>query len=179
MERQGHGFVFEDYIKEKYNIKPFEENNYTCKWDGILNGHPVSIKTEAIGSDIEMASFFRNATNKDSFYLIVGFWENSKTNIVKTEFLFIAGDEWHQLFDMSIVHKCEELINSISNDKSDDARWKSERTALAKLWKENTLNLVRPRFKRDHKTQKRMQCAINNKDFYKYFVPRYSVKEEF
>lgn len=179
MERQSHGFIFEEYIKEKYNIKPFEEGNYTSRWDGILNGYPVSIKTEAVGSDIEMASFFRNAMNEDSFYLIVGFWENDKTNIVNTEFLFIAGEEWHKLFDMSIVDKCEELINSISNDKSDDVRWKNERTALAKAWKENTPNLVRPRFKRDHKTQKRMQCAINNKDFYKYFIPRYSVKEEF
>ena len=31
---------------------------------------------------------------------------------------------------------------------------------------EKTSNLVRPRFKRDHKSQKRIQCAINNKDFY-------------
>lgn len=178
MERQKHGFIFEDYIKEKYGIKSFEENNYTCKWDGILNGYPVSIKTEQKGSDIEMASFFRNATNTDSFYLFVGFWEKNKTNIVEEVILFIDGNEWHQLFDMNIVNDCEELINTITNDSSDDAKWKTARLALTKRWKESTSNLIRPRFKRDHKTQKRMQCAINNKDFYNYFIPKYSVKED-
>ena len=29
------------------------------------------------------------------------------------------------------------------------------------------LIFIRPRFKRDHKSQKRIQCAINNKDFFK------------
>lgn len=55
MERQSHGFSFEKYIKQKYNIIP--NSNYTGKWDGWLNNIPVSIKTEQLGSDIEMADF--------------------------------------------------------------------------------------------------------------------------
>lgn len=43
-------------------------------------------------------------------------------------------------------------------------------------WQKETNNLIRPRFKRDHKNQKRIQCAINNKDFYKYFIPNYGVE---
>lgn len=42
-------------------------------------------------------------------------------------------------------------------------------------YKKLTPNLVRPRFKRDHKKQKRIQCAINNKDFYSYFVAKYGI----
>lgn len=178
MERQSHGFTYEEYIKGKYNIRPFEKGNYICKWDGILNGYPVSIKTEKIGSDVEMASFLRNATNTDSFYLFVGFWEKQKSNVVKEVILFIDGNEWHQLFDVDIVNECEELVRTISNASSDDERWKNEITALRKRWTKNTSNLIRPRFKRDHKGQKRMQCAINNKDFFKYFVPKYGIGEE-
>ena len=59
--------------------------------------------------------------------------------------------------------------------KKDDALWKQQITLLRKEWSEKTPNLVRPRFKRDHKKQKRVQCAINNKDFYNYFIKRYQI----
>lgn len=171
--RQQHGFNFESYIKETYHIEDCSEGHYTYKWDGMLNGEPVPIKTEQLGSDIEMASFQRNAENTDNFYLIVGFWEDSKDNIVSIETLYVQGNEWHSLFNQDIVNKCSQLINTITNDYADDEKWKQARLALTKEWKENTQNLIRPRFKRDHKSQKRMQCAINNKDFYSYFIPKY------
>ena len=106
-ERQIHGFKFETFVKEKFNILPCPEGHYTYKWDGILNGYPVSIKTEKNTSDVEMASFVRNAINTDSFYLIVGFWEDSKDNIVTIETLFIDGAEWHQLFDVILRLECK------------------------------------------------------------------------
>lgn len=120
-----------------------------------------------------MASFQRNAENKDDFYLIVGFWKGSKENIVSIETLYIIGSEWHKLFDLEIVDKCSLLIDEITNSPKDDALWKKRRAELTSEWKKATQNLIRPRFKRDHKTQKRMQCAINNKDFYSYFLPKY------
>lgn len=172
-ERQIHGFIFEKYIKEKYNIQDCPDNCYTHKWDGILNGYPVSIKLEQKNSDIELASLTRNAENKEDYYLIVGFWDKNKNNIVSTETLFIKGDEWHLLFNSKIVNECQTLIDTISNSPTDDEKWKKARLQLTKEWKENTPNLVRLRFKRDHKSQKRMQCAINNKDFYTYFIPKY------
>lgn len=172
-ERQKHGFEFEKYVKALYNIQPCPNGNYTYKWDGILNNYPVSIKTEKLGSDIEMASFTRNASNTDDFYLIVGFWDGTKDNIVAIETLFISGAEWHSLFDQDIVQECQNLLNSVTNDASDDEKWKNGIKLLIEKWQTKTENLIRPRFKRDHKTQKRMQCAINNGDFYTYFVSKY------
>lgn len=171
--RQQHGFDFESYCKEQFHVLDCPEGHYTYKWDGILNGKPVSIKTEKIGSDIEIASLQRNAENEEDFYLIVGFWKGNKENIISIETLYIIGNEWHQLFDLEIVNECSLLVKEISNDAKDDALWKKCRSELTKKWKQNTPNLIRPRFKRDHKTQKRMQCAINNKDFYCYFLPKY------
>ena len=172
--RQNHGFEFEEYIKNFYNISSCPKGHYTYKWDGILNNIPVSIKTEKLGSDIEMASFMRNAQNEEDFYLIVGFWEKDKSNIVAIETLLINGKEWHNLFNQEIVQECQEFLNSISNDASDDENWKTGRENLSKKWQKETTNLIRPRFKRDHKSQKRMQCAINNNDFYSYFIPKYA-----
>jgi hypothetical protein len=172
-ERQKHGFNFESMVKEKYNILPCPDDYYTHQWDGMLNGIPVSIKTEQLGSDIEMASFERNAQHSNTFYLIVGFWENDKENIVTTEILLIDGNEWHQLFNEDIVNECHNFLANITNDYSDDERWALGCKELKEKWQTHTSNLIRPRFKRDHKKQKRMQCAINYTDFYKYFIPRY------
>lgn len=177
-ERQKHGFDFEKFVKEKYNILPCPEGHYTYKWDGMMNGYPVSIKTEKYGSDIEMASFERNAENTENFYLIVGFWKNSKDNIIEISTLFINGHEWHDLFDQEIVQECKDFLNSITNDYSDDDRWSQGCAQLKEKWIARTPNLVRPRFKRDHKSQKRMQCAINYTDFCNYFIVKYAKEIE-
>ena len=175
-ERQKHGFTYEKQIIEKMGIIP--SNDYTSEWDGFLNNIPVSIKLEQYGSDIELADYFRNSKKNQDFYLIVGFWEKEKTNIIEERILLIAGQEWQALFNESFTVKFKELLNNITNDYSDDEKWRKSISELRKDWKKQTPNLIRPRFKRDHHTQKRIQCAINNKDFYTYFIPKYQVKED-
>ena len=171
-ERQKHGFNFEQYVKEKYQITL--SNEYTSEWDGVLNTIPVSIKLEQYGSDIELADYFRNSQIEENFYFIVGFWQGTKDNIIEEYILLINGEEYHKLFDLSFNERFTELLVNISNDKKDDILWKQQITLLRKEWSKKTSNLIRPRFKRDHKKQKRIQCAINNKDFYNYFIPKYN-----
>jgi hypothetical protein len=78
------------------------------------------------------------------------------------------------------------FLKRISNDKEDDLIWKLETKRflyvwerywdvigpkLSKVWEdEYTKRLVVPRFKRDHKKQKRIQCSIPNKMFYNHFL---------
>lgn len=173
MERQLHGFSFEKQIIEKYQLVPTK--TYTDKWDAYYKDIPVSIKTEKYGSDIELADYRRNAINQESFYLVVGFWEDIPTNIVETQILFIDGTEWHKLFPNNFIDIFQNCLNSVSNNKEDDKKWSALIQDAKKQWQEATANLIRPRFKRDHKKQKRIQCAINNKDFYNYFVSKYGV----
>ena len=118
MERQKHGFTYQERVIEKFNIKATE--SYTNEWDGTLNGVPVSIKTEKFGSDIEMADYFRISSITQDFYLIVGFWEGEKDNIVDEHVLLIKGEEFHLLFNQIFEVKFKELLASITNDKSDD-----------------------------------------------------------
>lgn len=171
-ERQGHGFAFEDYVEKTYGVNR-DGKSYTSKWDGVLNGVPVSIKTAKIGTDIEMADFTRNAENTEDFYLFVGFWEEEKTNIVEEYILFIPGQEWHSFFPSHFIVDFREMLNNITNDYADDEKWRSMISEQKEKWQNETNNLIRPRFKRDHKTQKRVQCAINNTDFFSYFIPKY------
>lgn len=173
-ERQRHGFVFEDFVEKEYGVDR-SEGHYTSQWDGSLNGHPVSIKTAKLGSEIGLADFRRNAENTESFYLFVGFWEGSPQNIVNVEVLFIDGKQWNKLFPAKFTNEFYYILNLVSNDRSDDVLWRGLIGQAKEAWESETSNLVRPRFKRDHGTQKRVQCAINYKDFYSYFMPRYSV----
>lgn len=173
-ERQSHGFDFEEAVIKKYNIEA--SGAYTSEWDGFLNGKPVSIKVAKNGTDIEMADYFRNANKTEDFYLIVGFWEGLKNNIVAEHVLFISHEEWISMMPVEFAKKFKDLLAGITNNHEDDARWKEEIKVLKKEWKNKTNNLIRPRFKRDHKKQKRIQCAINNKDFHSHFVKLYTVE---
>lgn len=174
MERQNHGFLFEQQVKAQYPIEL--SNNYTDKWDGKMGGLPVSIKIEKFGSDIEMADVFRQMSVKEDFYLIVGFWEKEKTNIVEQYCLRIQGEKYREFFNRKLSPRLHELLNNITNDRTDDEKWKTQIKNFRKEWQETTPNLIRLRFKRDHKSQKRIQCAINNKDFYNYFIPNFEVR---
>ncbi len=174
MERQKHGFTFQDMIKEQYLVELSE--NYTDRWDGKLNGLPVSIKCEKNGSDIELADLFRNSTIDEDFYMFVGFWEGNKDNIVDVQILLVKHEEWRELFDNDCSIHFKEMLKNITNNRTDDEKWKKMMKEGKKMWQEKTPNLIRPRFKRDHKSQKRIQCAINYADFFNYFVHKYGIK---
>lgn len=176
MEKQLHGFSFEQLAAKQYGI--LLSNCYTDKWDGKLNDIPISIKTEKLGSDIEMADIFRQMNVEEDFFLLVGFWQKEKTNIVEQYLLKINKDDYTNMFNKNFIPRLRNLLNTITNDKNDDDKWKEQIIQLRKDWKHETPNLIRLRFKRDHKNQKRIQCAINNKDFYNYFIPKYKVIED-
>jgi len=172
-EWQAHGFAYEEEIISRFGM--IKEENYVGEWDAYYNDIPVSIKTSKLGSEVGMADFFRNQRTKEDFYLIVGFWSGVKGNIVEEWFLKIPAKDWQALFLEGYDIKLKALLDGITNDRADDKRWTEETKALKKEWRENTPNLIRPRFKRDHKAQKRIQCAITHKDFMEYFIPRYEV----
>lgn len=172
MERQIAGFEFERFAAEVYGIEL--SSNYADKFDGTLNGIPVSIKFEKYGTDVGMADYFRNANIETDFYLLVGFHKNLK--IEKVHWLYIPANDYRILFSNNCSVFFSKMLKEITNNYQDDEKWYSLIQEAKTMWKENTPNLIRPRFKRDHKTQKRIQCAINNKDFYNYFLPKYEVK---
>lgn len=176
-ERQSHGFQFEDYCANKYNLIKNTTINYTSKWDYYTckNNIPVSIKTHQKGTGIELSDYFRQSHIIDDFIMIIGFWEGQKSNIVEEYCLYIDGIDWHSHFNLKLETKLLDLLDNITNDKSDDALWKKTCNELKDEFKKTTDCLIVPRFKRDHKKQKRIQCAINNISFYQYFLDKFQI----
>ena len=174
MERQVHGFNYEKEIAQQYGI--ILNDNYTSQWDGIYKNHPCSIKLEKRGSDIELADIFRNMNINENFYLFIGFWEGNTNNIVENYCLYIPVEIWKIMFNFDLQIEFKHLLAHITNNIADDEKWKKEISQLRSIWRKTTPNLIRPRFKRDHKKQKRIQCAINNKDFYNYFLKNFKIE---
>lgn len=175
MKRQKHGFIYQEEIIDRFSLSP--ESGYTSKWDAYCDDIPVSIKTTRLGGDIELADFFRQSSIDEDFYLVVGF-HDSNNEIIEEHLLYIPKENWNKMIDKTFISIFKELLKNCSNDNSYDEEWKQQISSLKKDWTKKTSNLIRPRFKRDHKSQKRIQCAINNKDFYNYFIPNFEVEME-
>lgn len=171
MERQRHGFDFENFIVKKFNL--IKETKYTAEYDAYTQDNiPVQIKLEKESSDIELADIFRNYQKSSSFILIVGFWSGRKNNIIKIYSVYFDIDYFKSNFDEGLMKTFREFLDKITNDEKDDEKWKNQILDFKKQWKNKTSNFIRPRFKRDHRSQKRIQCAINNKDFLNYITMR-------
>lgn len=161
VERQEHGFLYEKEIIEKNNI--IKDDNYTGKWDSYENGKPVSIKCIKQGSSIDFGDFKRQSEVDKYFILYVGFWYGNKNNIVESYKVLIKKENWVSYFgDVNIIQSMLTEMKEISNERSDDLKWKSYREKYGKLYGDSIIAL---RFKRDHKKQKRIQCGITYTNF--------------
>lgn len=122
MERQKHGFDYQAEVIERFGL--IKDENYTGKWDAYCEGIPVSIKNPKIGSDIELADFFRQSSIDEDFYMIVGFHDHeNKNNIIEEYVLYIPKEEWAALFDSSFNARFKELLDNCSNEHSYDSIW--------------------------------------------------------
>jgi hypothetical protein len=163
-ERQKHGFDYENIVIKKYNLK--KSDNYTSKYDAFHNNLPVQIKCIKHGCAIEMGDYHRNKLKKEDFILIVGFWQDKKDNIIKETILFIEHDNFTKNLSFEDDEAMEAEMDLISNLVVDDMRWKDFCDKYKSKWPKT--NLLDIRFKRDHKKQKRIQCAISWKNFKKF-----------
>jgi len=189
--RQQHGFDYQNYVIDLLALIPDDsyigKNDAYCIERGGVN-YPVQIKFIKKNSSIELGDYRRNKARDREYALIVGFWKGLKGNISDEHILYPPMDWWRYLFltDDLFDNDLYSFLGNISNDKSDDDRWKSGCKKFKKRWNdywqqirpefeelygyECPIRLIQPRFKRDHKKQKRIQCAIPYKLFYKFFV---------
>jgi hypothetical protein len=165
MERQIHGFEYERLIMERNNLT--KESSYTGKWDmyELFNGKntPVSVKCIGFKSSIDFGDFKRQTEIVDDFILYIGFWKGQKRNIVEEYKVLIKNENWIKYFgDKNIISDMVCEMSFISNDYSDDCKWKEFRNKYSGLYGKSVISL---RFKRDHKSQKRIQCGITKSNF--------------
>ena len=189
--RQQHGFDYQEYVIKQLELKP--DKNYIGKNDAYYQEkdgieYPVQIKFIKKGSAIDLGDYRRNKNKTKDFVLIIGFWEGIKGNITEEYILYPPFEWWTGLFNADDTFDADiyKFLGNISNSVLDDDKWVAGRKRLTKRWHDYWLlcrtefennwkekyskRLIIPRFKRDHKTQKRIQCAIPNKLFYKHFL---------
>lgn len=171
-ERQEHGFIYQEKIINENNL--IEDKNYTGKWDGF-NGEynlPTSIKCISKKGSIDFGDFRRQTEVDTDFILYLGFWEGSKNNINEEYKVLIKKENWQRYFgNKEIINDMLNEMKDISNDKSDDPKWKIYREKYSDLYGNSIISL---RFKRDHKKQKRIQLRThyNNRIFFAYRFDR-------
>jgi len=173
-ERQGSGFDYEDYIIEKKGWK--KEKKYTaCQdaWDGEI---PCEIKHIKENAEICLGDFKRNCNKTTNFNLIVGFYKDKN---ITEEWTFVNIDfkKWNAL---CYFEKAEEMVHemksTITNRYEDDVKWKSFTKKWKDLYKDKD-RVIKLRFKRDHKEQLRLQCAIGNADFHNFMIKEFDGKK--
>ena len=171
MERQRHGFDFEQHIIDKYSL--VKAADYTSTFDAYApQTHiPVSIKCIKDGAEICLGDFFRQQNIPPDFYLIVGFYS---INGIQEYSLLIDGRKWKALLPSVEKEEVKAFLDSVSNDYCDDTKWKEGLQHYKEVSKRSIIKL---RFKRDHKKQKRVQCAIRYKDFFNMILQLFPQRE--
>ncbi len=170
-ERQKHGFEFQERYINSNNLIPDE--SYTGEWDAYTkNNFPVQIKTRKKNGELDLGDLKRNLSKDKDFLLVVGSYseKNGIKNFDGPECYFVEANKWKEQFNCACLNEMEDFLEEITNDYSDDEKWKS---GIKNFKKRTEANAV-PRFKRDHKKQKRIQAAVpkkNLKNFYGSFEP--------
>ncbi len=164
-ERQGHGFEYEQSILQRYNL---QKCTYISPFDAMCGPLPIQIKCIKYGGAVELGDYFRNKGKQHDFILIIGFWKGSKQNIVE-EWIFLVDHKVfteHLTYDEDMVMMKE--LKLITNLREDDGRWRVYCNKHKQRYATFNNN-IDIRFKRDHKTQKRIQCAISWNNFNNWF----------
>lgn len=173
MEHQYPGIQIERSVISRLNLKKSE--GYTDKFDAFnkIDNTPFQIKSKKTKKlafnkkvKIDFGDFGRLKKNENFMIIIENYQviNNSVFEIGSFEFL-IDYKKWNSLIDddaISLLHKSN-VFDGISNDHSDDAIWKKRRSSLKKEYIKNYPAMAQyfmPRFKRDHKNQKRVQVGV-------------------
>jgi hypothetical protein len=159
--RQGHGFKYEDDFITSHNLKKSEI--YTSKFDGYRDKLPVQIKYTKQKCEVCLGDYVRNATTSEDFILHIAFYDIPNTQANVEEYTLIIDHKiYAKLFMLDDIEKIQQEFRNISNNKTYDNKFKLFRE------KYKSTGLVKVRFKRDHKKQKRIQAAISYGDMKKF-----------
>lgn len=172
MERQSHGFEYQKLVCERYSL--LYDENYTGIWDAFKpDGTPCVIKTFQENSEIPLSDIFNNFSRDKDFYLMCGVWKGKKNNLVKENVILVDVKKWKELFQWTHYDELKHWIkNIVSNSYDYDKTWKVEVKQWKQKWGEE--RIVQPRFKRDHKKQRRIQSAVSykNLEFFLNYVKK-------
>ncbi len=170
-EVQKHGFAFENWVKTIFKVAHLV-SKYTQEWD-IAGKIPVSIKTAGFRNALEFGSTVRIWSATKPFLLIVGRWKqngNAK-NIISIDEIKITPVLLKKMkgnISLSEIKEFDKKIKSFPAGKEGQ----KQGIKFATEWKKaraDRLGLLTITHKIDSKTQRRIQCNLNYKNYVKLF----------
>lgn len=173
MERQKHGLDFQEAVVEALGYK---SNTYSAKFDArkindceLETG--VSVKYQRFKADLSFGDIERQLIIDEPFELIAGFWQHSKYTVVEFYHIMVCPNLWQSLFgDRFII---QEFQNYIKFEVQQDATYRATVWKKRRIEFQTRYNLTSPVIKMRPKvsnSNKRLQCAINYKDFIEIFT---------
>lgn len=195
-ERQEHGLLYENYIKNNFILSPkskdenkTEVGGYTAVYDahGALIDHPEygdvwhSIKAFKNCGSIGMADLERNFSHTHPFVLwAVNYFCKSKdspTLETPVKIYRVHIDDYELYNNLFMFNKYNDFYEAFVNQKEvtnsheDDSKWRALRLKYQIFFNEERPRIVTMNPKRDHKHQHRIQCSISNRHFFSDFLP--------
>lgn len=171
VEVQNHGFIFESWVKEVLGVTKLA-SNYTQKWD-IPGEIPISVKCMGLTNALEFGSTVRIWKINRPFTLILARWEqiNDKKLIRSIDEIKITLDKLEQMKGTISIEEIEDFDKIIKRFPAGKEGQK-EGIIFAKSWKserKKRMGLLTITHKIDSKTQRRIQCNLNYKNYLELF----------
>lgn len=160
-ERQKFGFEFQKNFCKENNL--IEDKNYTGEFDATDGIKNYQIKTYKNKGELMMADPFRYINNDKDFILVVAN-RNNKNEILNEKKVLVKNNKLQNFLQEQNFKEradyCQNVLDSVTNDYSDDKKFKS---LMKKEKNERKNSIINMQAKRDHKNQKRVQWSIPNK----------------
>ncbi|MFH1402112.1 MAG: hypothetical protein ABIG87_00625 [Patescibacteria group bacterium] len=178
-EEQEHGFIFENWVKKILGVEKLA-SNYTQKWD-IPNETPISVKFMGLTNALEFGSTVRIWEIDEPFTLVIGRWkQNGDKKIIKSideiDITLEILNKMRGKIKLEEIKEFDQKIKKFSAGKDGQA----EGIEFAKNWKserKDKIGLLTITHKIDSKSQRRIQCNLNYKNYVELFgIPSFETK---
>lgn len=190
-EQQKHGFLFEKYVINKYNL--IKEKDYVGEFDAYTKiGVPLSVKAANKKNDIALGDIFRQANlNREEFYLVIGFHDakqgtrDNPAEITLKDFyemyiIKIKRKQWIEFFNQELVNEYKKMVEDLGDcdyyDENHRSEWETRYNEIYEKWLKSGYKTIRPRNRwvkpsKDGETGgHRIQCAMRYSFFAKEFL---------
>lgn len=183
-EVQHHGYVFEKWVRDTF-FAGYVQPDYTQKWDipkevnKLHGGLPCNMKAIKYGAPVDMGDALRQFQMDEPFILIVAFWkqEGDKKRIVNIVAPTVTPEVYRKLWEPITLEDLKRLDAAVKNRKFD---YKAARAAAQKIKSAPPFThapiTVNPKI--DEKSQRRLQCSLSFKNFFKHFAPQADPKPQ-
>lgn len=169
-ERQEHGFIFQSAASALLGLTT--PPSYIDPDDGFVRDEesgasvPVSFKNIRHHRPVELGSLAHSVERREGFRMYVAFWTGGRGDGLAIDHIHVMSmppGYFRSLFPRDVEpFLAPAVFRGITNDRADDIRWRHRLAELREQWREALPpeSPIRVRFKRDHGTQRRVQCAI-------------------